>query len=94
MSVLLLEKILSIFLHNPTYKRDGLKMWSRILERYKPRGKDALFEIVSALYTLEQVVEELIIAYISCACRLFSGLHGITFNTMADLFIIVNPDHY
>ena len=94
MSGLLMDKILSIFLHNPTYERDGLKMRSRILDRYKPRGKDALFEIVSALYTLEQVVDELISAYISCACRLFSGFYGITFNNMADLFIIVNPDRY
>ena len=28
------------------------------------------------------------------ARRLFSGLHGVTFNTMANLFIIVNSDRY
>ena len=33
MSSLLLENILSIFLHNPAYKCDGFKMWGRILKR-------------------------------------------------------------
>ena len=45
-----------------------------------------------ALYSLEQVPDEIISNYISCACRPFSGLHGITFNTMANLFVIVNSD--
>ena len=48
------EKFLSIFLHNPTYERDGFRMWGRILEKYDPRENDALFERVSTLYTLEQ----------------------------------------
>ena len=30
----------------------------------------------------------------SRARRLFRGLHGVTFNTMANLFIIVNSDRY
>ena len=52
MSGLLPEKILSTFLQNPVYKRGGFRMWGRIREKYDPRGKDALFESVSALYTL------------------------------------------
>ena len=65
-------------------------MWGRILEGYDPRGKDVLFKSVSTLYTLEQVADETICAYMSCARRRISGLRGVTFNTMTNLFIIVN----
>ena len=34
----------------------------------------------------------MISAYIIFFCRLFSGLHGVTFNTMAKISIIVNSD--
>ena len=50
---LLPDKVFSIFIHNPMYKRDGLRMWVCILEKYDPQDKDALFERVSALYTLK-----------------------------------------
>ena len=92
MSGLLPDKVLNIFLHNPALKRDGFKMWGRILKNYDPRGKDELFERVSALYTLKQGPDESIADYISHARRLFSRIHGITFNTMANLFVIVNSD--
>ena len=81
---LLPDKIMAIFLHNPVYERDRFKMWGRILEQYDPQGKDALFESVYALYTLEQAADELISAYMSRARRLFSGLHGVTVSTMAN----------
>ena len=93
MSDLIPDKILSIFLHNPAYERGGFRMWGRILKRYNPRGKDALFESVSALYTLEKAADDMISAYMSRVRRLFIGLHGVSFNTMANLFIIVNSDH-
>ena len=92
MSGLLPEKFLIIFLHKPVYERDRFMMWGRILKKYDPRGKDALFESVSALYTLEQSHDKPIIAYMSRSRRIFSGLHGITFNTMENLFIIMNSD--
>ena len=83
MSSLLPNKVLNIFLHNPAYERDVFRMWGRILKKYYPRGKDALFESVSALCTLKQGPDESISNYMSCSHHLFSGLHGITFNTMA-----------
>ena len=62
---LLPEKILSIFIPKPAYKRDGFNMWGRIIERYDTRGKEALFksvpalfESVSALHTLEQAADK------------------------------------
>ena len=64
-----------------------------ILEKYDPTGKDALFESFSALYVLDQGPTEIIIDCMSCTCRLFSGLHDITFNTIDNLFAIVNSDH-
>ena len=68
-------------------------MWGRTLEKeYDPRGKEALFESVSGLYSLEQGPAESISDYMSHACRLSSGMHGITLNTMANLFVIVNSD--
>ena len=67
-------------------------MWIPILEKYDPRGKDALFESVSTLYSLKQGPAESRSDYMSRACRLFSGLHGIMFNTMANLFVIVNSE--
>ena len=91
-SDLLTDKVLSIFLHIPAYEHDRFRMWGCILEKYNPRGKDALFESVSALYTLEQTVDETIINYMSCSCRFFISLHGTIFNTMAKLFVIVNSD--
>ena len=92
MPALLPDKVLSKFLHNPVYERDGFRMWGRILDKYDPRGKDALFESISALYTIEQVGDETISSDMSRACRLFSSLHGFIFNTMANLSIIVNSD--
>ena len=92
MSGLLPEKVLSIFLNNPAYERDGFMMWGFILKKYYPRGKDALLESVSVLYTLEQTKDESISAYMSRAHRFFSSLHQITFNTMANLFVIVSSD--
>ena len=67
-------------------------MWGLILKEYDPKGKDTLFVSVSALYTLEKIQYEFTSNYMGRARRLFSGLHGITFNTMANLFIIVNDD--
>ena len=67
-------------------------MWGRILEKYDPRGKDTLFKSVSALYALEKFIPESIIDYTSCACRLFSGVQEITFNTMENLFVTVNAN--
>ena len=58
MSGLLPYKVLAIFLYTSAYERDGFSMWGRILDRYNPRGKDALFESVSALYTLEQAPDD------------------------------------
>ena len=55
-------------------------------------GQVSLFNSVSDLYTLGQAADDSISAYMIRACRLFSGLHGVTFNTMANLFIIVNSD--
>ena len=49
--------------------------------KYDPRGNDALFESVKSINN-----------YMSCACRLFSRLHGIKFNTMYNLFFIINSD--
>ena len=92
MSGLLLHKVLNIFLHNPVYEHYGFKMWGRILEKYDPRGKDALFESVSALCALKQVPMEIIRDYTSRACRLFSSLQGITFHIMENLFVIINAD--
>ena len=89
---LLPDNIPSIFLHNTAYERDGLRMWGRILNRYDPWGKDALFESVSTLYTLEQAVDKTISAHTSRARGLFSGLHGVTFNTMTNRLIILNSD--
>ena len=51
MSGLLTDKFLAIFLYNPVYERGVFRMWGRILAKYDTRGKDALFESVSALYT-------------------------------------------
>ena len=68
-------------------------MWGRILNNYDPRGKYALFESISTLYSLKQGTAESISDYMSRACRLFRRLHGITFNTMTILFFIVNSDH-
>ena len=92
MSNLIPDKFLYIFPHNPAYERDGFRMWGRILERYDPQGKDALFERVSALYTLEQSADNKISSYMSRDHGLFSFLHGVTFNTMTNLFILVNSD--
>ena len=90
MSGLLPDKVLNICLHNPMYERDGFKMWGRILKEYDPRGKDALFKSVSALYILDQTQDYYISDYMSRSRCLFSGLHGITFNNMTNIFIIVN----
>ena len=90
---LLLDKVLHIFLHNPAYEHDGFRTWCRIHQNYDPRVKDALFESVSTLYTLEKGPDESIGDYMSCAQRLLSGIHGINFNTMSTLFVIVNFDH-
>ena len=90
MSGLLTDKVLNIFLQNPTYKRYGFKMWGCILKKYNPRGKNALFERISDLYTLDKTQDESIIDYMSHTRRIFSGLHGITFNTMENIFIIVS----
>ena len=92
MSSLLPHKVLSILLRNPAYKRYRFRMWVRILERYDPRCKYTLFESVSALYTLEQVEDETISAYMNRARSLFSSLHGVNFNTIVNLFIIVKSD--
>ena len=92
MSGLLPDKFLNIFLHNPMYEHDGLSIWGCIVEKYNPRGKDALSESVLALYALNKRPGEIIHEYKSRASRLFSGLHGITFNTMANLFVIVNSE--
>ena len=92
MSNLLPDKVLVIFLHNPVYKRNGFRMWGHILKKYDPRGKDSMFKSVSDLYTLEQIHDKPISACMSRARRLFSGIHVITFNTMANIFFIVNSD--
>ena len=92
MSGLLLDKVLNIFLHNPTYERDGFNMLGRIIEKYKLRGTDALFESASTLYTIKQTQDNSISDYMSRSRRLFSGLHSLTFNTMANLVIIVNSN--
>ena len=63
------------------------------LKKYNPRGKDALFKSISAQYSLKHGPDDSIIDYMSRAHRLFSGIHGITFNTMANLFLIVKYDH-
>ena len=76
------------------YKHDRFKMWVRILEKYDPRGKDALFKSVSALYTLEKTQDDSIIDHTSRSLRLFSSLHGINFNAMANLFVVGNSDRY
>ena len=94
MSVLLLDKVMNIFLHKPAYECNIFKMWVRILEKYCPNGKVTLFESVSTLYTLEKNQDEFISDYMSRALRLFSGLHGINFNTMTNIFIIVDYDRY
>ena len=67
-------------------------MCGNILEKYDPRGKAALFKSVYALYSLNKVPAESISNYMSCACQLFSGLHGITINAMSNLFAIVKSD--
>ena len=54
MSGILADKVLRVFLHNPVYEHDQFRMWGRILKKYYPRGKEALFKSVSALYMLEQ----------------------------------------
>ena len=72
------------------YERVGFRIWGCILDTYNPRGKDVLFKCVSALYTIDQVADETISDYMSCPRRLFSGLYGVTINTMSNLFIIVN----
>ena len=87
MSGLLPDKVLNIFSHNPAYEHDGFKMWVHILEKYDPRGKDALLDSVSDLYTLYQTQDEYISDYMSCTHLLFSGLHGFNFNTVGNLFI-------
>ena len=92
MSGLLPDMVLSIFLQKNLYESDVFSIWGRILDKYNPRGKDALFESVSALYKLEQAADETISNYMSRARRLFSSLHVITFNTMSNLFFIVNSD--
>ena len=94
MSGLLPDKVLNIFSHNPAYEHDGFKMWVHILEKYDPRGKGALFESVFALYTLDKTQYKSIGDYISRVICLFSGLHGINFNTMENLFIVVNSDRF
>ena len=65
MTGLLPNKVLSIFLHKPVYERSSFRMWYRILKNYDPRGKDAIFEGVSTLYTLDQTQDESISAYMS-----------------------------
>ena len=65
MSSILPDKVLIIFLNNPTYEQYRFRMCVRILEKYNPRGKDALFESVSALYTLDQSHDDLISTYMS-----------------------------
>ena len=92
MFCLLPDKVIYIFLHNPVYKFDGFKMWVRILKKYDPRGKEALLERVYALYTLDKNQDDSISDHMSLSLRLFSGLHGINFNTTANLFIMVNSD--
>ena len=92
MSGLLPDKVLNIFLHIPAYENDGFRMWGFILKKYNPRVKDALFDSISDLYTLNQGPAESISIYMSHAHRLLSRLRGITFNTMANLFMIVNFD--
>ena len=62
---LLLNKVMNIFLHNSAYERNGFKMWVCILKKYDPRGKDALFESVSALFTLEKTQDGSIRNYTS-----------------------------
>ena len=57
-------------------KRDGFKMWGRILEKYDPRGKETLFERVSELYPLEQSPTKSISYYTIRAFHLFIGLKG------------------
>ena len=49
MSSLLPDNVLSIFLHNPVYKQNRFRMWGHVLDKYNPRGKDALFESVYSL---------------------------------------------
>ena len=44
------------------------------------------------MYALEHIHSEPISAYMSRACRLFSGLHIIKFNTIENLFVIVNSN--
>ena len=90
MSGLIPYKVLSIFLQNPAYKNYGFRIWFRILKKYDPRGKDALFDSASTLYTLEQSHDDPISAYMSQSRFPFSRIHGIMFNTIANLFIIVN----
>lgn len=93
MSGLLPDKFLNIFLHNPMYEHDGLSIWGCIVEKYNPRGKDALSESVLALYALNKRPGEIIHEYKSRASRLFSGLHGITYNTVDNLFVIIKSNH-
>ena len=72
-------------------KRDGFKMWGRILEKYDPRGKETLFESVSELYALEQISTESISYYTSRACHLFVGLKGETLTRWKFYFSSLTP---
>ena len=92
MSGILPEKALNFFLYNPVYENDGFEMWGCILEKYDPRGKDALSESVSALCALEKGPPYSIINYMSHTLRLFSGIQGINLNTMERLFFTVNAN--
>ena len=72
-------------------KRDGFKMWGRILEKYDPRGKETIFESVSELYALEQSPTEIIRYYMSRACHLFIGLKGYTLTRWKIYFSLLTP---
>ena len=58
---------MNILSQKSVYEHEGFKMWVRTLEKYDPRGKDALFESVPALYTLKKTQDKNIINYMSRA---------------------------
>ena len=62
------------------------------LIKYDPRGRETLFESVSALYALEKGPTENISDYMSHDHRLFRSLQGIPFHTIENIFFIVNSD--
>ena len=87
MSVILPDKVISIFLHHPVYERNGFRMWGRILEKYNliEKGRD-LQERLRSLHDQVGTHRD----YMGRARRLFGEIHGITFNTLVNLFVIAN----